>query len=171
MIHNMIVVTGLLLCSFVHAQSAIDATHMHGIDTNRIRPQVQQQCGISLNTPALKSVSDQVIGFGCTNSYKKDGYAVMDMNFQYDPNFNARGQDHITFVIEGIGINKKIRGEGGESIFHLSPGERQPKLAPEAAYQESNCGDPVFKTQVTATQGSNWHGWIAEDIRQTARTL
>lgn len=117
---------------------------------------------MSLNTPALKSVSDQTIGFGCTSSYKDSGHAVMEMDFQYDPNFNPRGSDNISFVVEDIGIDRKLAA-GGDSVFRLNPGESLPTLATGSAYEESNCNDPVTKTEVTPIRGSNWHGWIAED--------
>ncbi len=123
---------------------------------------------MSLRTPALKSVSDQVIGFGCTGSYKNDDYAILEMDFQYDRNFNPRGGDNIGFVVEEIGIEKKLAAEGF-SIFRLKLGDSLPTLVKGAAYEESNCNDPVIKTQITPIQGSNWHGWIAEETFAKAR--
>ncbi|CAE6741993.1 hypothetical protein [Paraburkholderia haematera] len=157
-----IVTCGLLLTSTVYAQSAADATHIHSIGTNRTVPKVAEQCGMSLITPALKSVSDKTIGFGCTSSYKDGGQAVMEMDFQYDPNFDPRGGDNISFVVEDIGIDRKLAA-GGDSVFHLKPGEKLATLTPDSAYKESNCGDPVTKTDITPIHGSNWHGWIAEE--------
>ncbi|CAE6871587.1 hypothetical protein R75471_00979 [Paraburkholderia domus] len=162
MIRRIVVATGLFLYSIAYAQSEVDAAHLHSIETNRTDPKVEEQCGISLNTPALKSVSDQTIGFGCTSSYKNGGQAVMEMDFQYDPNFNPRGGDNISFVVEDIGIDRKLAA-GGDSVFHLKPWEKLPTLTPDSAYKESNCGDPVTKTDVTPIHGSNWHGWIAEE--------
>jgi hypothetical protein len=162
MIHCTVVAVGLLLSSIAYAQSAIDAAHLHSIETNHTSPRVEEQCGMSLNTPALKSVSDQTIGFGCTNSYKNGGHAVMEMDFQYDPNFNPRGGDNITFVVEDIGIDRKIAA-GADSVFRLNPDKSKPILARGSAYKESNCAEPVTKIKVTAIRGSNWHGWIAEE--------
>lgn len=169
MIHRIIVATGLLLYSIAYAQSATDAARLHSIGTNRTDLKVEEQCGMSLNTPALKSVSDQTIGFGCTNSYKNGSQAVMEMDFQYDPNFNSRGGDNITFVVEDIGIDRKM-ASGGDAVFRVKSGEAVPTLTPYSAYKESNCGVPVTKTDVSPIQGSNWHGWIAEETFAKARS-
>ncbi|MDF3882985.1 hypothetical protein [Cupriavidus basilensis] len=168
MIRRIIAASGMLLYSMVYAQSAADAGRLRSIETNRSSPGVEEQCGMSLRTPALKSVSDQTIGFGCTSSYKKDDYAVMEMDFQYDPNFNPRGGDYIGFVVERLGIEKKL-ADKGFSIFRLKPGDSLPTLVKGAAYEESNCNDPVIRTQVTPIKGSNWHGWIAEETFAKAR--
>lgn len=58
MIRRIIVATGLLLYSIAYAQSATDAGCLHSIGTNRTNPKVEEECGMSLNTPDLKSVSD-----------------------------------------------------------------------------------------------------------------
>ncbi len=162
MIRSIIVVAGMLLCSIAYAQSAANAVHIKSIGTNATDPKVYEQCGMSLNTPDLKSVSDQTIGFGCTHSYKDGSQAVMEMDFQYDPNFNPRGGDNINFVVENIGIDQKMAA-GGDSIFRVESGETVSTLAPGLAYHESSCGDLVTKIDVTPIQGSNWHGWIAEE--------
>ncbi|WP_416052949.1 hypothetical protein [Cupriavidus basilensis] len=168
MIRRIIAASGLLLYSIAFAQSATDAARLHSIGTNRSSAKVEEQCGMSLHTPALKSVADQTIGFGCTSSYKNGGHAVMAMNFDYDPNFNARGADHISFVVEEIGIEKKLAAKG-HSVFRLKPGDSLPILSMASAYRESDCNEPVIKTQVTPIQGSNWHGWIAEETFAKAR--
>ncbi|MBC8726651.1 hypothetical protein F6X37_35720 [Paraburkholderia sp. 31.1] len=157
-----IILFGLLLSSLACAQSASDAVHIHGVGNNPTRQKVVEQCGMSLDTPDLKSVSDQVIGFGCTGSYKNGEKAVMDMDFQYDPNFNPRGGDNVSFVVEEVGIDKKI-SDAKDSIFRLPPGEGHPILALGVAYKESDCGDPVIKTTISPIEGGNWHGWIAEE--------
>ncbi|CAE6871786.1 hypothetical protein [Paraburkholderia domus] len=168
MIRHTIIATGLFLYSIAYAQSAVDAARLHSIGTNRTDPKVEAQCGMSLNTPALKSVSDQTIGFGCTSSYKNGSQAVLEMDFQYDPNFNPRGGDNISFVVEDVGIDRKMAA-GGDSVFRLNPGESLPVLTTGSAYKESNCNDPVTKTEVTPIRGSNWHGWIAEETFAKAR--
>ena len=86
----------------------------------------------------------------------------MEMDFQYDPNFNPRGGDSITFLVKNIGIDRKMAA-GGDNVFRLQPGDILPTLANGAAYKESNCNDHVTKTTVTPIRGSNWHGWIAEE--------
>jgi hypothetical protein len=161
MIRRIILASWVLLHSIAYAHLATDA-RLHAIGTNRTDPKVEEQCGMSFNTPALKSVSDQTIGFGCTGSYKSGGQAVMEMDFQYDPNFNPRGGDNISFVIENIDIDRKI-AFGGDSVFRLKPGDSLPVLATGSAYKNSNCNDPVTKTKVTPIQSGNWHGWIAEE--------
>jgi hypothetical protein len=168
MIRRIIAACGLLLYSMAYAQSATDAARLRSIGTNRTSSKVEEQCGMSLRTPALKSVSDQVIGFGCTSSYKNKDYAVMEMDFQYDPNFDPRGGDSVAFIVEWIGIEKKLAAKSF-SIFRLKPGDGLPTLVKGAAYEESNCNDPVIKTQITPIQGSNWHGWIAEETFAKAR--
>ncbi|MBB1630360.1 hypothetical protein [Cupriavidus sp. UME77] len=168
MIRRIIAATGLLLYSMVYAQSAADAARLGSIGTNRSSPRVEEQCGMSLHTPVLKSVSDQTIGFGCVGSYKKGDYAVMEMDFQYDPNFNPRGGDSVAFIVEEIGIERKLTAKG-HSVFRLKPGDSLPTLVMSSAYQTSNCSDPVIKTEVRPIQGSNWHGWIAEETFAKAR--
>jgi len=157
-----VAVFGLLLTSVVYGQSASDAVHIYSIGGNPTDSNVIERCGMSFVTPNLKNVSDQTIGFGCTGSYKNGGQAVMDMDFQYDPNFDPRGGDNVNFVVEGVGIDKKI-SSGRDSIFKLTPGRKDPILASEATYKESNCGAPVVKTVISPIQGNNWHGWIAEE--------
>ncbi|ANB77075.1 hypothetical protein AYM40_33725 [Paraburkholderia phytofirmans OLGA172] len=162
MIRAIFVALELLLCSIACAQSATDNARLHSIGISPTGPKVEDQCGMSMNTPDLKSVSDQTIGFGCTGSYKYGEQAVMEMDFQYDPNFDPRGGDNISFVVENTGIDKKIAARAG-SVFRLKSGDNMPTLTPGSAYKESNCGDPVTKTDVAPIQGSNWHGWIAEE--------
>jgi hypothetical protein len=159
---------GLLLTSVAYGQSVSDAAQIQGVGSNPTNPKVAEQCGMSLDTPNLKSVSDQTIGFGCTGSYKNGEKAVMDMGFQYDPNFNPRGGDSISFVVEGVSVDKKI-SDGRGSIFQLNLEGGYPNLSPEVAYKESNCGDPVVKTTISPIMGENWHGWIAEESFSKAR--
>lgn len=168
MIRRIIAACGLLLHSMAYAQSAADAARLRSIGTNRSSARVAEQCGMSLHTPDLKNFYDQNIGFGCTGSYKKNDYAVMEMDFQYDRNFNPRGGDSIAFVVEAIGIDRKLAARG-HSVFRLKPGDSLPTLAMSSAYQTSNCSDPVIKTEVRRIQGSNWHGWIAEETFAKAR--
>lgn len=156
------VLFGLLLSVLANARPASDVAQPHGIGSNPTSPEVVRQCGVSLDTPNLKSVSDQTIGFGCTGSYKNGGKAVMDMDFQYDPNFEPRGGDNISFVVEGVGIDKRL-SSSDDSVFKLSQGAGHPVLAQRSAYKESDCGDPVVATIVSPIQGENWHGWIAEE--------
>ncbi|NUA28136.1 hypothetical protein [Cupriavidus basilensis] len=168
MIRRIIAACGLLLYSMAYAQSAADAARLRNIGTNRSSAKVAEQCGMSLHTPDLKSFYDKRIGFGCTGSYKNDDYSIMEMDFQYDRNFDPRGGDYIGFVVERIGIEKKLAAKGF-SIFRLKPGDSLPTLVKGAAYEESNCNDPVIKTQVTPIKGGNWHGWIAEETFAKAR--
>jgi hypothetical protein len=168
MIRPTIVVTTLLCFPIVYARSATDGTPLYSIEMKSSNAKLEEQCGISISTPALKSISDQTIGFGCTGSYKNGDQAVMEMDFQYDPNFDARGGDNISFVVEKIGINNKM-AHAGDSVFRLKPGDNIPNLASDSAYKESNCGNPVIKTQVVPIRGSNWHGWIAEETFAKSR--
>jgi hypothetical protein len=157
-----LVMLGLLFTSVVYGQSVPDAVQIQGVGSNPTNPKVAEQCGMFLDTPDLKSISDQTIGFGCTGSYKNGEKAVMDMDFQYDPNFNPHGGDNISFVVEGVNVDKKISDRRG-SIFQLNPDGGHPNLSPKVAHKESNCGDPVFKTTISPITGENWHGWIAEE--------
>ncbi len=152
----------LLLTSVVYGQSKSDAAHIQGVGSNPTNPKVVDQCGMSFDTPDLKSVSDQTIGFGCTGSYKNGEKAVMDMDFQYDPNFNPRGGDNISFIVEQVSVDKKI-SDGRGSIFQISLDGDHLNLSPEVAYKESNCGNPVIKTTISPIRRGNWHGWIAEE--------
>lgn len=115
---------------------------------------------MSIRVPDLKYVYDQPIGFGCTGSYKDGGQAILDMNIQYDPNQNSGGA-HISFVIEGIGIEKKMSSVG-DAIFSVDSESGTPKLRSAAAFGESNCG-PATHVQIKQISGNNWHGWIAEE--------
>ncbi|WP_322072168.1 hypothetical protein [Paraburkholderia bannensis] len=153
---------GLFFSVVANARSASIVVQPHSIGSNPARPEVVRQCGVSLDTPNLKSVSDQVIGFGCIGSYKNGGKAVMDMDFQYDQNFDPRGGDNISFVVEGVSIDKRL-SNSGESILKFNQGDGQPVLVPRFAYKESDCGAPVVKTIVSPIHGENWHGWIAEE--------
>ncbi|WP_148662386.1 hypothetical protein [Paraburkholderia phytofirmans] len=149
-------------------QSEVDSDLLGTIGTNPTDPEMEEQCGMSMRTPDLKRVDEQAIRFGCSGSYKSGGYTVINMDFQYDRNFELSGGARINFVVEGVGIEKKTAAEE-DSVFRLKPGDNLPTLAPGSAYQESNCGDPVTKTDVTPIQGSNWHGWIAEETFAKAR--
>ncbi|NUA28135.1 hypothetical protein [Cupriavidus basilensis] len=166
MIHRIIAACGLLLYSMAFAQSAADAARLRNIGTNRSPPKVEAQCGMSLSTPALKNVADEMIGFDCTGSYKHEGYAIMEMDVKYDPDFSFPRGDDISFLIEGIGIKDNFPARG-RSMFHLKPGDSRPTLV--AGYGFSNCNDPVIKTRVTPIKGGNWHGWIAEETFAKAR--
>jgi hypothetical protein len=157
-----VAVFGLLLASMVYGQSASDAVHISSIKGNPTDPKVIERCGMSFVTPNLKTVSDQAIGFGCTGSFKDGEQAVMDMDFQYDPNFDPSGGDNISFVVEGVGVDSKI-SSGKGSVFQLISGRRDPILSPLATYKESNCGAPIVKTVVSPIAGENWHGWVAEE--------
>jgi hypothetical protein len=158
----------LALASMAYCQSASDAAHITSIGGNPTDLRVIERCGMSFTTPDLKTISDKNIGFGCTGSYKNGGKAVMDMDFQYDPNFDPRGGDNISFVVEEVGIGEKI-SSGKDSIFQLAPGKNYPILDPGVMYKESNCGAPVVKTVIFPIEGENWHGWIAEEYFGKAR--
>ena len=162
MIRLAIVTCGLLLTSTIYAQSAADAAHVRSVGTNPMDPNAEERCGISMRTPNLKRVDEQAISFACAGAYRSGAYTLLNMDFQYDPNLELSGGSHISFVVDDISIEKKIAA-GGNSIFRVSPGDKLPSLVPDAEYKESNCGDPVTKTDITAIQGSNWHGWIAEE--------
>jgi hypothetical protein len=148
-----VVLTALLPCLTAAAQSAVDVVSIHVVGMNPTASKVQEQCGMSTSTPALRSVSDQPIGFGCTGSYKNGGQAVMEMDFQYDPNFNPRGGDNISFVVENAGVDRRMAGKR-ESVFRLKAGDNPPSLSEGSAYKESNCGNPVTKTHVTPIKAS-----------------
>jgi hypothetical protein len=163
-----LVMLGLLLTSVAYGQSVPDAAQIQGVGSNPTNPKVAEQCGVFLDTPDLKSISGQTIGFGCTGSYKNSEKAILDMDFQYDPNFNPRGGENISFVVEEVSVDKKI-SDGRGSIFQLNPDGGYPTLSSEVAYKESNCGDPVVKTTISSIMGENWHGWIAEESFSTAR--
>jgi hypothetical protein len=160
MIRHVITACGLLFCATVCAQSATDAAKVKNIGTIQTDPKVEAQCGMSMRTPNLQHVSDQAITFGCTGSYINGNTAVMEMDFQYDQNFDNRGGDNIGFMIEGIGISQKMAA-GGDSIFRMEDTKLLPTLTKSAANSGSNCG-PIVNTKVTRIKGSNWHGWIAE---------
>ncbi|CAB3762722.1 hypothetical protein [Paraburkholderia humisilvae] len=145
----------LLIFSTVYAQSAFGA-----IETNEMDTEVEEQCGISMRVPALKNIYNQELTFDCAGSYREGRKAVLSMDFQYDPNRNS-GADLISFVIENIGIEQKIRS-GKNSIFHQSEKSDMPSLSAGASYSGSDC-EPVTKTIISAIQGRNWHGWIAEE--------
>lgn len=168
MIRNVIVLTALLSSAITHAQSPVDAVPLSGVGINVTSPKVKEQCGLSISTPVLESISGQTIGFGCTGSFENGERAVMEMDFQYDPNFDTRGGDNISFVVEKIGLNKKIAA-GGDSVFQLKPDDKVPTLASDSAYKKSNCGNPATKTHVMPIQGANWRGWIAEETFAKAR--
>jgi hypothetical protein len=153
-------VFSLLLSATVSAQSATDAAKMKRIGTTQTDPKVETQCGMSIRTPNLQRVSDRTIGFGCIGSYTNGNSAVMEMDFQYDPNFDNRGGDNIGFVVEGIGIFQKMAA-GGDSIFRMEDGKLLPILTESAANSGSSCG-PVVNTKIAPIKGSNWYGWIAE---------
>jgi hypothetical protein len=168
MIRHIVVVTALLCCSIAYAQSATDAARLHSIGTNPTDPKVDEQCGMSMRTPDLKRVDEQPIRFGCSGSYESGVYTVMNMDFQYDPNFELSGGARISFVVEDVGIDRKM-AVAGDSVFRLKPGDNVPILAPDSAYKQSNCGDPVLKTHVKPIQSGNWRGWIAEETFAKAR--
>ena len=129
------------------------------LETDAVDPKLAVQCGMSIRTPRLRNVYGQLLGFGCTGSYKDGNHAGMDMDFQYDPNQNAGGE-HVEFDIQGVGIENKIR-EGGDSLFERVSKEETPTLSPGANFGGSNCG-PVRKVMVNSVRGDNWHGWVAE---------
>jgi hypothetical protein len=116
MIRNVIVLTALLSSAIAHAQSSVDAVPLSGYGMNVTSPKVKEQCGLSISTPILKNTSDQTIGFGCTGSFENGERAVMEMDFQYDPNFDTRGGGNISFVVEKIGLYKKTAA-GGTACF------------------------------------------------------
>lgn len=161
MIRKFVLGYGLLLCFTVYAQSAANVATTESIGTNPMKPKVEEQCGMSMQVPDLKNVTDQSIGFGCLGSYKGGNSASIGMDFQYDPNFDKQGGDYIEFSVYGVGIDEKV-ASGGDSIFRFRNGGDLPTLWSGAAYAQSNCG-PVTSTKVTPIYGSNWHGWIAEE--------
>jgi hypothetical protein len=167
MIRHIIMVGGLLFCSITHAQSLVDAAHIKTIGTNSMDQKVEEQCGMAMRVPSLKNVYDQPIEFGCAGSYKDGKFASLDMDFQYDPN-ERKGGYRVAFLVYGTGLDRKL-ASGGDSTFRLVPGDKLPTLARDSAYKESNCGDPVTRTKITPIQGSNWHGWIAEETFTKAR--
>lgn len=160
MIRSVILLFALFFSSVVNAQSAADAKKIKNIATNAMKPDVEQQCGMSMRVPDLRYVYDQPIGFGCTGSYKDGKQAILDMDIQYDPNQNSGGS-HISFVVEGVGIEKKVRLDG-DGIFSAVSDSSLPTLRSAAAYGESNCG-AVTDVQIKPINGVNWHGWIAEE--------
>ncbi|WP_199030607.1 hypothetical protein [Ralstonia sp. ASV6] len=152
-------VCAFLICVGANAQSAADAVKIKSVATNVMDPDVERQCGMSMRVPDLRYVYDQPMGFGCTGSYENGGQAVLDMDIQYDPNQNSGGA-RISFVIENVGIDKKI-SDDGDGIFFAN-GSGALALRRAAAYGESNCG-PVTDTKITPIHGANWHGWVAEE--------
>lgn len=150
----------LTIAFLVNAQPIVGAKKSENIANNFIRPDVERQCGVSMRVPDLRYVYDQPIGFGCTGSYKDEGRAILDMDIQYDPNQNSGGA-RITFVVERVGIDEKIKS-GGDSVFSVDNKYGTPTLRSAAAYGGSNCG-PATGVQVTPINGINWHGWIAEE--------
>lgn len=157
----------LLFSTLAFGQSASDSRRIYSIERNHTTPEVVEQCGIALDAPNLKSASDQVIGFACTGSYKNGEKAIMDRDFQYDPNFDPRGGDNVSFEIEETGIDKKLSA-ASDTIFRINPGKSSPILDPGASYTESDCGDTVVKTIISPIKGINWHGWIAEETSSKA---
>lgn len=162
MIRLATVVCGLLLTSMTYAQSVVGARWIRSIGTNPTDANVEERCGVSMRTPNLKRVDEQPISFACSGAYKSGAYTVMNMDFQYDPNFELSGGSRISFVVDGLSIERKMAA-AGNSIFRLETGYELPTLAPDSAYKESNCGNPVTKIDIAPIQGSNWHGWIAEE--------
>jgi len=159
--NHVALVTGLLLTAKIHAHSALEITDINHVTGNPTAPAVTEQCGMYFDTPDLKNVSDRVVGFGCTGSYKNGGKAIMEMGFEYDPNFDPRGGDSIVFVVEKVGVWEKL--SEGSGVLRLSPNGEVLVLNPAATYKESNCGDPVIETIFSPIEGGNWTGWISEE--------
>jgi hypothetical protein len=168
MIRHFIGVAFWFLCPIAFAKSAADATVPHTVEVSPTVTRAAKQCGVLISVPHLKSVSDRLIGFGCTGSYKDGGQAVMEMDFQYDPNFNPRGGDSISFVIENIDLSRRMTAKR-DSVFRFNPDHTLPVLNPDFSYKESNCGDGVVRTDVVPVRGDNWYGWIAEETFAKAR--
>ena len=107
----------------------------------------------------LKRVTGKSIRFGCGGPSKTNKY-FMQMNFDYDQNFNSRGGDYISFEIKKFNIDESLKR--GLWIYHLnSAGEVESSTDPTLS--RSNCGDPVTSAKLSPIKGSNWHGWILEE--------
>jgi hypothetical protein len=130
------------------------------IEWDSVDSKVAGQCGFSVRVPRLLDVFDHSIGFGCTGSYKGEGTAILNMGIEYDPNQGAGGSN-IGFVIQSVGISKKIAAEG-DSIFRNSTNGVLPSLWSGVAYKVSNCGSPTT-VSIMPISGENWHGWLAEE--------
>lgn len=92
MIRELILFAGSLCCQIVYAQSAADAVHIRSVSTTLIDAKTTEQCGISMLVPNLQNVYDQSIGFVCVGTYKNGHAAILDMDFQYDPNERNGGE-------------------------------------------------------------------------------
>jgi len=162
MIRHVIKVTLCFFCAVAFAQKTDDSMPPRVVEMTSTVMKAAKQCGMSISVPNLKSVSDQLIGFRCTGLSKDGGPAIMEMDFQYDPNFNARGGDNISFVIENIGLDERMTAKR-DSVLRLKPNQALPVLSADSSYKESNCGARVARTNVLPVQGNNWHGWIGEE--------
>jgi len=117
---------------------------------------------MTISTPGIKNIHDERLRFDCINSDKEDGYAMLDMDFQHDPNFR-NGGEYIGFIIRKMSIDKMERtlskpflgGDSTKTISQLPNTTQQRK--------KTYCGLNA-STKVIPIQGSNWHGWLVEEI-------
>lgn len=135
------------------------SNHAGKTQTDPVDARVVDQCGVFIKVPRLNNIFGQQIGFGCTGSYKNEKHAIMDMDFQYDPNNNAGGE-HVALVVDGGGIEEKI--DSGQGIFERDKSKPRSIMWKHVASEEDNCSYGSAVT-VTPIYGENWHGWIAEE--------
>lgn len=107
MIRAIMLTLGCLIFVNAFGVQAVGYPSSDELETDAVDSKLAVQCGMSIRAPRLRNVYGQLLGFGCTGSYKDGNHAGMDMDFQYDPNQNAGGE-HVEFDIQGVGIEKKL---------------------------------------------------------------
>jgi hypothetical protein len=120
------------------------------------------RCGLTLRYPALVNFFDQEIGPGCAGSYK-EGSTTLSMGYQYGafPNERSKAIDiNIAPVRLEEWLSAARVAQPRSSTFNKT--DTAVELKADAGF--GNICSNLINIKITPIQGSNWHGWMAEQI-------
>ncbi|MFL9920615.1 hypothetical protein PQR75_35660 [Paraburkholderia fungorum] len=124
------------------------------------------RCGLTLLYPALKNFFGQEIGPGCAGFYKVKG-TTLSMGYEYGA-YPGEAAKSIDINIFPVGLDRFLDQTTHPHSSTLAPTENGLRLRPDAGL--GNACRNLVRTEVTPISGSNWHGWIAEEIYSRSRS-
>jgi len=152
----------LLICIPSFAQPTAEVGSSNNVEVHSVYPPVAEKCGMTMQVPHLKNVSEQMIDFECRGDYRYDDYASLTMSFDYDGNFFSRPGDYFGFIVEKTGVDEKI-ASGKSRIVKINDDGDGLVLAETEAFDIPGCVS-VINATITPISGVNWHGWMVERI-------
>ncbi|MFM0047085.1 hypothetical protein [Paraburkholderia sediminicola] len=120
-----------------------------------------KNCGLTLSYPALKNSYDEDIALNCIGSYKEAHGTSLGIDYSRYPNDPERTSRFISMEINPVGIDDWLAAdkEHDAAFEQTSNGVR---LLPK--YSFGNECHNLLRTLIKPISGSNWHGWIAEEV-------